>query len=153
VEPTKRTGLGSANIEPASCCHLVAQAPEAYTHRRRASPVRGLTELRSGPLGWSIRLTSTFRRRWVATCGEALVLALSAAFGAFATPAQAQTAPQDSAVGHVSFFFGLATADFDARSGPPGENPRDSVGARSHNGLVVGGPVTCLTVTGNDDRV
>jgi hypothetical protein len=79
----------------------------------------------------------------------ALVLVLSAALGSFATSAQAQTPAQDSAVGNVAFFFGLATADFDARSGPQGENPSGSAGARSHNGLVVGGPVTCLTVTGN----
>jgi hypothetical protein len=77
----------------------------------------------------------------------AFVLALSAAFCAFATSAQAQTAAQDSAVGDVAF-FPLATASFDARSGPQGENPTGSVTSNSR-GLVVGGPVTCLTVTGN----
>jgi hypothetical protein len=63
-----------------------------------------------------------------------------------AGPATAQGS-QDSAVGGV-LFFPLVSAGFDARSGPQGENPGGSVTVESR-GLVVGGPVTCLTVTGN----
>ena len=63
--------------------------------------------------------------------------------------ASAQTVDQDSAGGNViTEVFRPESFVFDARSGPSGENPSGSV-AWVDRVLFMGGPVTCLNVTGN----
>jgi hypothetical protein len=67
----------------------------------------------------------------------------------FAAPAPAQTTGQDSAVGDVvTEAFRPTGFVFDARSGSSGESPTGSVTWFDRVELE-GGPVTCLTVTGN----
>jgi hypothetical protein len=60
----------------------------------------------------------------------------------------AQAPAQDSAVGTDVLFPFVITATFEARSGPQGESPSGSVRVNARLNFA-GGPVTCLTVTGN----
>jgi hypothetical protein len=79
----------------------------------------------------------------------AAAVAVGVASGTFAAVAQAQTAGEDSAVGDViTVFFRPIGFVFDAHSGPSGENPSGSAVWFDRTD-VFGGPVTCLTVTGN----
>ena len=79
-----------------------------------------------------------------------LVVSMLVAAGlASAGPAIGQTPGQDSAVGDPCWngFLGPCV-DLDARSGPQGENPVGFVDISARQNFA-GGPVTCLTTTGN----
>jgi hypothetical protein len=80
---------------------------------------------------------------------SALGLGMLVLLALLVAPAPAQTTGQDSAVGNVSIDPARPTVFvFDARSGPSGENPTGSVSWLEISSTL-GGPVTCLTVTGN----
>ena len=67
---------------------------------------------------------------------------------ATAAAASAQTPTQDSVTGSTRSPFFVRT-DFDARSGPSGENPSGQVQFIGGGDFTFGGPVTCLNVRGN----
>jgi hypothetical protein len=78
-----------------------------------------------------------------------VVAAVGLALGAFVAPAPAQTVGEDSAAGDViTVQFRPEGFVFDAHSGPSGENPSGAVTWVDRFSRF-GGPVTCLTVTGN----
>jgi hypothetical protein len=86
------------------------------------------------------------RRRMLFTVA---VVGIGVALGAVAAVAQAQAVGADSAVGDVITDTQRPLgAVFDAHSGPSGENPSGSAFWFDRS-LGFGGPVTCLTVTGN----
>jgi hypothetical protein len=79
----------------------------------------------------------------------ALVAATGLACSVFAAPTLAQTAVGDSAAGDViTVAFRPIGFVFDAHSGPSGENPSGTASWFDRTDLF-GGPVTCLTVTGD----
>jgi hypothetical protein len=79
----------------------------------------------------------------------AATVAVGAVFAGFPTDTPAQAGDEDSAVGNViTAIFRPTGFVFDAQSGPLGENPRGTA-LWTDRGPSMGGPVTCLTVTGN----
>jgi hypothetical protein len=67
-----------------------------------------------------------------------------------ASEAQAQTPAGDSVTGSGTVAPGVVRFSFDAHSGPSGENPTGTASIGGPN--IVGGPVTCLVVSGNTAR-
>jgi hypothetical protein len=81
-------------------------------------------------------------------------VAALAAIALSAPPAQAQTTGQDSAIGEGSSGDDIFPAfNFSATSGPNGENPAGSVSVDLLGGIHATGPVTCLSVSGNQATI
>jgi hypothetical protein len=72
---------------------------------------------------------------------------IAALIGVPAAPVHAQTAGEDSVIGNI-LIGPAAVAEFEARSGPQGENPSGFVSLSSRSSAEAG-RVACLTVIGN----